>query len=389
MNFNILKPFGRSKTTAVIEKSTIESAVAASPVRTQSRPRVMLCAPSGARERLLASKQFEFIPCGKADLEVLKRMHASQIDGVLLHFEVGVATGTLLEFVNAARTNFPDLPCFTLCNHNDQKEIGKYGWQVIAARDLTSVSEIEQKLQSQMFFFPWLTREVLRNALVTLRTMPAEAASHQHIVKELQNPKFSLEEIAKFIKRDQAITAQLLKIVNSAAFSRGDAVSDVTEAVLILGAVKLQALILSAWAFFMIDESACPGFRPKEEWEHAVLIAAQVRKICEAEGMTSRLTETAITAALLHDIGKLLLAANRPNEYAKVLEGVKLKQATFWQEENELFGFNHAEVAGCLLSQWGVPFAVAQAVILHHADDLEEGSIASLIQKAHTQDAEA
>ena len=222
-----------------------------------------------------------------------------------------------------------------------------------------------------------------------LKTIPAEAASHQHIAHELQNPQFDLKHIAELIKRDPALTAQLLKIVNSPAFSRGIPVQNVDEAVLILGALKLQALVASAWAFFLIDDNACRGFHPKSEWQHAVAIAERVRRICEEEQVNSQTADTAIIAAMLHDLGKLLLAANRSCDYAVILENVEMKQKASWEIENWMFGFNHAEIAGCLLGLWGVPLPVAEAVMLHHTENPAPASVAAMIQKAHTQESDS
>lgn len=337
-------------------------------------PRVALGASGELCARLEKSAQFEFIPFGKGG-------PLSETDAILIQFNV--AAGNVSEIVDEAAKGFPNLPCFILCSLNDQKKVSQYGWQVIAVRDMGSLPEIEEKLQRALFLFPWLRCSTLRKILGALKTIPAEAVSHQRIVRELQNPQFSLEHVAKLIQQDPALTAQLLKMVNSAAFLRGRPVHSVNEAVSILGAVKLQALIASAWAFFLINDDACPGFHPKKEWEHAVDIAERVRRLCDAEGVESETAETAIIAALLHDLGKVMLAANLPEDYAAVLQKASLNPGQICQIEFETFGFTHAEVGGCLLALWGVPLTVAEAVMLHHRDDQSVSSAASLIQKAH------
>jgi len=381
MSLSLRTPSDERVIDEVSDKAEPDSPALANSTAASTKPHIALCASYDLREMLSASNQYEFIPFGKADLGILRGIKQSQIDGVLIHFEVG--TEGMSEFIDVAGKEFPDLPCFVLCHQNDLKEISRYGWHFIGVRDLTSLSEIEEKLQRALFLFPWLKREVLRKILGVLKTIPSEAASHQRIVRELENPQFSLEHIAQLIKQDLALTAQLLKIVNSAAFLRGKPVQSVDEAVSILGALKLQALIASAWAFFIIDDAVCEGFHPKGEWQHAVEIAERVRKICEEEKVDSQTAETAIIAALLHDLGKLVLAANLPRDYAIVLKNVAKGQSSAWQVENELLGFNHAEVAGCLLGIWGVPLPVAKAVMYHHTDGLVAGPAAFLIQQAH------
>ena len=384
MSMHLKTLFGEHKATRVADKVEIQSEAAADSAGIPKRPRVALFAAQKLRERLAASTKYEFIPYGKAVPEVLSDIKQSSIDGILIHYEDG--NEKLSNFIGVVCKDFPDLPCFILCNQNDHRKISQYGWQFVVIRDITSLPEIEEKLQRVFFLFPWMKRDALRRTLGALKAIPAEAASHQRIAHELQNPQFDLKNIAELIKQDPALTAQLLKIVNSPAFSRGISIQNVDEAVLILGALKLQALVASAWAFFLIDDNACKGFHPKNEWQHAVAIADRVRRICEEERVDSQTAETAIIAAMLHDLGKLLLAANVPHDYAVIMEKVELGQGFSWQVENELLGFNHAEVAGCLLGLWGVPLPVAEAVMLHHAEGLDPGSVASMIQKAHTRE---
>jgi HD-like signal output (HDOD) protein len=366
---------------AKAEKPKLQPVAAAPPICAHHTPRVALFASCAVSECLEESAEFQFMPYGKPDPAILSGIKPSEIDGILIHFEGG--TGKLAEFIAVARKDFSDVPCFILCDLNNQREVSDYGWQVIAVHDLASLPEIEEKLQRGLFLFPRMRSDVFRKILFAIKTIPAESASHQRIARELQNPQFSLEHIAKLIKQDPALTAQLLKIVNSAAFFRSAPVQNVDEAVTIVGAMKLQALVLSAWAFFLIDDGACAGFHPKSEWKHAMDIAERVRALCKSERVNSDTTETAIIAALLHDLGKLLLAANLPHEYAVVLQKVEKGQGSYWQMENQVLGFNHAEVAGCLLALWGVSLPVAEAVLHHNAGGLPATSPASLIQRAH------
>jgi HD-like signal output (HDOD) protein len=351
------------------------------PSQSTHLPRLVLCASRNVSEFLSASAQFEFVPYGAPDREILSIIRPQEIDGFLVHFESGDAAA--LEFLEAAGKNFPDLPCFVLCDLASQKEIPEHAWQIVAVRDLGSLSEMEDKLARALFLFPWMRCEMLRKIIVALKTIPAEASNHQKIVRELQNPEFTLENVARMIKQDPALTAQLLKIANSAAFFRASPVMNVDEAVTFLGSVKLRALISSAWAFFLIDDDVCAGFRPGDEWRHAVETTERVTQMCRGEGLDAQATETAVIAALLHDIGKLLLAANLPDDYAKVLQSAGLVTDGLWEVENQMLGFNHAEVAGCLLAIWGMPLSVAEAVMFHHSEGLAADSPGALIQRAH------
>src|SRR6202012_5588903 len=176
------------------------------------------------------------------------------------------------------------------------------------------------------------------------------AVNHQRILRLLQDPQFQLDDVARMIKQDFALTAQLLKMTNSPAFIREEPIQSVNEAVAMLGSTRLQALITSAWAFFLMGDHVCEGFFPKLEWQHANTIAELVGKRCKELQVTTEAEDTAVVSAMLHDIGKLLLAANLPLDYSAVLKEAKVCENGVFEAENEMFEFNHAEVGGSLLA---------------------------------------
>jgi HD-like signal output (HDOD) protein len=347
------------------------------------KKRIILCGPPAVRERLGESKHFAFIPYGKADPAMLAGVNQADTHGVLVHFSP--ETPNALAFVDQAKKSLPDLPCFILCHERDQVTLATHGWHLIVVSERTSSAEIEDKLARSLFLFPLVKRDSLRRILGMLKKIPPEAANHQRIMRRLQDPNFQLDEVVRIIKHDLALTAQLLKISNSAAFAREKPVQDVNEAVVMLGATRLKALVSFAWAFFLMSDSVCHGFSPAKEWEHANAIADRVAKQCETQKAPVAVTDTAFISAMLHDFGKLLLAANLPLDYSAVLKSATTKENGVWEAENEMFGFNHAEVGGCLLAIWGLPLPIAEAVLNHHSRTQPESSAASMIRRAHDE----
>jgi HD-like signal output (HDOD) protein len=347
------------------------------------KKRIILCGPTAVRERLGEGKEFTFVPYGKAEPTMLATISQTEVNGVVVHF--GPENTNAVAFVDQAGEIRPELPCFILCHQRDQVKLAERGWQVITMTEKTGVVEIEDKLARSLFLFPLVKRDSLRRILGVLKKIPTEAANHQKIMRRLQDPQFQMDDVVRMIKQDLALTAQLLKITNSAAFAREKPVQDVNEAVAMLGSARLQALISSAWAFFLMNDNVCQGFFPQKEWEHANIIADLVAKKCTVQQLDAPAAETAFISAMLHDIGKLLLAANLPFDYSAVLKAGETKEDGVWEAENEMFGFNHAEVGGCLLALWGLPLPVAAAVLNHHSRGQPEGTATSLIQWAHDQ----
>jgi HD-like signal output (HDOD) protein len=347
------------------------------------KKRIILCGTQGVRDRFAEARQFTFVPYGKADSAMLAKINPAETSGVLVHYSS--EDPSALPFVELARKEHPDLPCFILCHERDQAALAHYGWQLITMSERTGAAEIEDKLARSLFLFPLVKRDSLRRILGVIKKIPAEANNHQRIMRRLQDPNFQLDDVVRIIKQDLALTAQVLKISNSAAFVRERPVQDVNEAVAVLGATRLKILVSSAWAFFLMHDNVCPGFYPTMEWEHANIIADVVAKHCVALQFNAAATDSAFISAMLHDIGKLLLAANLPLDYSAVLKAAPKKELGMWEAENEMFGFNHAEVGGCLLAIWGLPMQVAEAVLEHHSLAPRENSPAALIIQAHAQ----
>jgi HD-like signal output (HDOD) protein len=90
------------------------------------------------------------------------------------------------------------------------------------------------------------------------------------------------------------------------------------------------------------------------------------RKIMETERADPALVEDAYTAAMLHDIGKLMLANNLTAQFQQALGLAKAGAMTFVAAEQEVFGANHAGVGAYLLGLWGMPATIVEAVAFHH-----------------------
>jgi HD-like signal output (HDOD) protein len=97
------------------------------------------------------------------------------------------------------------------------------------------------------------------------------------------------------------------------------------------------------------------------------MTARYSRWISRVEMPRGQTGDSAFTSGLLHDIGKLLLAANHGEAYARCIEFARKEKRHLVRAEREFFGVDHAELGGCLLSSWGLPQMIVEAAALHHA----------------------
>lgn len=212
----------------------------------------------------------------------------------------------------------------------------------------------------------WLPSESVRRHLSRLRNVPSPPQLYYEMVRLLQSPEVSLDQIGETIARDPAMTAKLLQLVNSAVFGLRLRVSHPGEAIGYIGLEATKALVLLAHTFSHFAELVSPVFSIEKLWHHSFQTARTAQWIAEFESKDSATAAETFTAGLLHDFGKLVLAANLPEEFQQAVQRAADEELEIWQAELDAFGSHHGEIGACLLSIWGLPSAIIEAVGLHH-----------------------
>jgi HD-like signal output (HDOD) protein len=183
------------------------------------------------------------------------------------------------------------------------------------------------------------------------------------------------------------MTAKMLQVVNSAYFSLPREIVEPVEAVMFLGTERTKSLILMAKVFSQFDQTRCENFDVNALWRHSMEVGSHARAVTMAETKETRLADLAFTAGLLHDIGKLLLAANLPDMYARVLDQAKRRNLPVRDIEFDAFGTTHCEIAACLLGTWGLPLGILEAVACHNKPSLSEDDAFSTLTAVHVANA--
>lgn len=209
-------------------------------------------------------------------------------------------------------------------------------------------------------------RERINRLVERMDNIPSLPNLYLQLVEKLQDPECSLDEIGAIIARDISMTARILKLVNSAYFGLRRRVSSAQEAVNYVGVDTVKALVLSISAFAQFEKTELKGVNLEALWNHSLLTAGCAKTIAISEGVNARMIDEAFVAGMLHDVGKLALGANFPSAYAAVAEAVADAPASLLTAESAEFGADHAEIGGHLLSLWGLPNPVVDAVLWHH-----------------------
>ncbi|MGB9673556.1 MAG: HDOD domain-containing protein [Anaerolineales bacterium] len=195
-----------------------------------------------------------------------------------------------------------------------------------------------------------------------LRPLPG---SPLRILKELDNPASSARVVADLISLDQALTAYIIKVANSAASGYSRECSSVHEAVVRLGFKQIRSLVYSTMASGPLS-ARLAGYRlgDKGLWFHSVAVASAAHWLATALKYPD--PEKAYVAGLLHDIGKLVLDQYVMADYNQIMEMMQTLNQPMWKIEEQLFGIDHAGVGALAGEHWQFPSELIEAINYHH-----------------------
>ena len=210
-----------------------------------------------------------------------------------------------------------------------------------------------------------LANPALRTLVSEIKALPSLPSIYQDLMQEMQSPQASLKKASRIVAKDLGMVTKILQLVNSAFFGLRTHVSDPEQAVALLGFETIKSLVLSSQVFAQFDQNRLPGFSLDALWRHAMLTATCARRIAKDTGASQPVIDEAFTAALLHDVGVLVLVANKPDDYVRVLELMRANQVPDWAAERDIFGADHAHVGAYLLGIWGLGDGIVEAVAFH------------------------
>ena len=193
-----------------------------------------------------------------------------------------------------------------------------------------------------------------------LRPLPAVAVRALEIA---EGEQFSAHELAQAISSDQALTAKLLRLSNSAYYGFPRRITTVRDAVVLLG---FRAVRSATLASCVID--TLPGGQlldPMTAWRFSVTTGLLAEVLSRATQMHQ---DEAFTAGVLHNIGRLALDQHRPRELLASRTLASQRQLTMMEAQRQVLGFTDADLGGALALHWNFPEPLARAVARHHLD---------------------
>ncbi|MBU8870377.1 MAG: HDOD domain-containing protein [Gemmatimonadales bacterium] len=199
-----------------------------------------------------------------------------------------------------------------------------------------------------------------------IKDIPTLPLIYQELFRMMQDPEVSVPKIAEIIAQDQALTAKILHLVNSAFYGFNKQIKTISRAVVILGfkAVRSAALAISVFDFFN-DEDSTEELNMAKFWKHSIAVAT-ISKVL-ADRIPVKQAEEAFTIGLLHDVGKLIEKHYFPQDFEELCRAAQEQQMSWIEGEGALFQVNHAIIGKAVFRMWDFPPTVVEAVQLHHS----------------------
>jgi len=234
-------------------------------------------------------------------------------------------------------------------------------------------------------------RDLLRNPALAsiasrLRAIPSLPALHYELTAALEAEGTSLATIEQIVSRDAAMAAKILQLANSAFIGAHGRVSSLREAVSLIGAEMVRSLALSIHIFSRFHRNSpltnyLPGL-----WEHSLAVAWLAGRIAISQNGNKAIAEESFSAGLLHEVGKIVLFAEMPNEYRRVLDCIDATTCSVRSLEMEHVGCSHEQIGAYLISIWGLPPSIVESVEFHSLPSDSGKSGFSALTAAHCAD---
>lgn len=217
------------------------------------------------------------------------------------------------------------------------------------------MSEIDEKSRD-------LIKTRILNKMQDIKSFPQFVLE---TMKKLNDPGSNAADVAQSLSRDEGLVLRILKLANSAAYGMTRSISNISEAIALLGYKSVSNIVLAATVYSAMDKGLSGYALDRGElWRHSLMVAYTSRHLAKLTEKVS--TEDAYVGGLLHDIGKVILNDYVRFGYGIIVKMVEEKHIPFTEAETQVLGFDHAAIGEILIEKWEMPEFYRIAVAYHH-----------------------
>lgn len=223
-------------------------------------------------------------------------------------------------------------------------------------------------------------QKILDKLFAADRQLPTLPVILDKLNEMLKNPLTSNKKIAELITKDQAMVTKILKLSNSAMYSKRQKITNLTNAITFLGVEKLKTLILqiSLVKVFSFKSDDIPEFSITTFWEHSMGTAYFTNLIVKKLKLPAN--DNYYISGLLHDIGKLVVYQFYPDKFEAIIKKQIAENLIDFQAEESILGVNHNEIGAYLARKWNFNDEIVSVIEAHHEDTTSNSLTVAVVQ---------
>ena len=207
----------------------------------------------------------------------------------------------------------------------------------------------------------------LKRIQATIARMPSLSTTVVKVLETCNDPRASANDLKRVISLDPVLTGRVLKLINSAYFALGKPITSLTRAIIMLGVNTVKNLALSfAILTNMRGSGSFRAFTTNQFWLHCLGVGVVAKTLAAGNGFNPAQQEEYFVAGLLHDLGKLPLNKQFPDEYFQVSKMVEKENEPFYLGEDRLLGIDHCEVGEMIAKKWRLGDRLIETLAHHH-----------------------
>lgn len=210
---------------------------------------------------------------------------------------------------------------------------------------------------------PQLTRATLDKEI---QQLPALSTIVTEVLTLIDQGDVELSVLMQKISQDQALASRVLRVVNSPFYGFSRHIASLKDAGMMLGVHTLRNIVMAAGIMGHFPPGEDENFDRLSFWQHAIGTGVAARVLARYCGLNE---ESAFTAGLLHDIGKLVMAAYFPVDFDRVLAQRDAQDCLLKDAEQAVLGFDHSLVGTKVAQKWKLPVVIVEAIHHHHTPD--------------------
>jgi len=210
----------------------------------------------------------------------------------------------------------------------------------------------------------------LKRIQATIARMPSLSTTVVKVLETCNDPRASANDLKRVISLDPVLTGRVLKLINSAYFALGKPITSLTRAIIMLGVNTVKNLALSfAILKNMKGSGSFHAFTTNQFWLHCLGVGVVAKTLAAVNGHNPAEQEEYFVAGLLHDLGKLPLNKQFPEEYFQVSKIAKKENEPFYLSEDRLLGIDHCKVGEMIAQKWRLGASLIETLAHHHNPD--------------------